>query len=101
MHTPTECPHWDGCSAPVCPLNQTGKHLRDEPICYFAMELVKPEADKRFADQKFADNDAIWLLKAIAPNLDWLKKQSRDIKKRLAKSARTPSRMPPNKDTEV
>ena len=88
MHTPTECPNWDGCSAPVCPLNQTGKHLRDEPICYYAMELVKPKAD-----QRFADNDETWLLKAIAPNLDWLQKQSRDLKKRLAKSARTPSRM--------
>jgi len=88
MYTPTDCPHWDRCSAPVCPLNKTGSHLRDEPICFYALELVKPEADERFNE-----SELIWLKDALEPNIDWFQKQSRDIKKRMDKSALTKSRM--------
>jgi len=87
MKKPNKCPKGDGCSAPVCPLDKAGIHLRDEPICFYAMELVKPGAD-----QRFAGNDLIWLQNAIDQNLEWLL-ESRDIRKRLAKSAFTRPRM--------
>jgi hypothetical protein len=96
MYTPTDCPHWDGCSAPVCPLNKTGSHLRDEPICFYALELVKPDAKERFKE-----NQLIWLKDALEPNIDWFKSLARDIAKRLDKAALTKSRMSNSKFTLI
>ena len=32
---PQDCPKWDRCNAPLCPLDQdTGSHLRGEQVCY-------------------------------------------------------------------
>ena len=32
---PQDCPRWDTCNAPLCPLDQdTGSHLKGEQVCY-------------------------------------------------------------------
>lgn len=39
-----DCPKWDRCNAPVCPLDanwQTQKHLPGEPVCRWLREAVK------------------------------------------------------------
>lgn len=45
-----DCPRWDSCSAPVCPLDPdwplTG-HLRGERVCLLLCELVKPDGEAR------------------------------------------------------
>lgn len=81
---PTECPKWESCSAAVCPLNRTGKHLKDERICFYAKEFVKEGSKERFAAKSLE-----WLYDVMAENFGWLVKQSADIKKRLTRSALT------------
>lgn len=92
MITPTECPKWKRCSALVCPLNRSGKHLEGNPICFYATELVKAEAYLRFVER-----DLLWLHEALKPNFNWLYDQSADLRKRLVRSAMTPSRQTVNK----
>ena len=86
--TPTECPKWDSCSAAVCPLNRTGKHLKDEGICLYAREIVKTGAKERFQKHSLE-----WLYDSIAANLEWLMKQSSDIRIRLYKASLTRTTM--------
>lgn len=82
--TPTDCPKWDSCNAAVCPLNRTGKHLQDEAICLYARETVKTGSEERFKEFSLD-----WLHHAITENLEWLLKQSSDIRYRLYKASQT------------
>ena len=86
--TPTECPKWDSCSAAVCPLNRTGKHLKDEGICLYAREIVKTGAKERFQKHSLE-----WLYDSIAANLGWLLEQSPDIKKRIKQAMLRPTNL--------
>ena len=86
MMTPTECPNWKQCTAPVCPLNRSGEHLEGNPICFYATELVKPEAYLRFEER-----DLLWLHEALKPNFNWLYDQSADLRKRLILASMTQS----------
>lgn len=88
MNTPTECPKWESCSAAICPMNRSGKHLKGETVCFYAMEREKPEAYLRFTE-----NDLGWLYEALIRNQNWLSNQSGDIRKRLLKSAVTRPRL--------
>ena len=41
----TACPKWNHCSAPLCPLDGIMldcKHLPGERVCFYLLELVKP-----------------------------------------------------------
>jgi len=47
-----QCKHFDRCSAPICPLNdswQKRTHLDGEPICIYLRELVKPDGKRNLA----------------------------------------------------
>lgn len=49
--TPQDCPWYDKCSAPLCPLDpewRGRKHLQGERVCYFLREAVKDGARARF-----------------------------------------------------
>jgi len=42
---PSDCPKFNKCSAPICPLDQDWErreHLRGEPICLWLREWAKP-----------------------------------------------------------
>lgn len=44
MTLPEQCPRWEQCSAPICPLDQDWRvrpHLRGDPICLWLREAVK------------------------------------------------------------
>lgn len=48
--TPRDCPRFERCSAPVCPLVPCWSrltHCRDEPVCLYLREAVKPDAKAR------------------------------------------------------
>lgn len=50
MTRPRDCPRWDGCSAPVCPLAGDWRrcgHLDGERICGLLSELVKDGGEAR------------------------------------------------------
>lgn len=45
MTDPTRCPRYEGCSAPLCPLDsrwQFRHYSRGEPICGLVLETAKP-----------------------------------------------------------
>jgi hypothetical protein len=47
---PRDCPRWDGCSAPVCPLETDWRrcdHLDGERVCSLLSELVKGGGEAR------------------------------------------------------
>lgn len=42
---PNDCPKWNGCNAPLCPLDPHSdlrRHMRGEPVCLWLRELAKP-----------------------------------------------------------
>lgn len=42
--TMEQCPKFDSCSAPICPLDpdwSERKHIKDEPVCYYLREWAK------------------------------------------------------------
>ena len=43
---PNDCPQWESCSCPACPLDlewRRRRHLSGERICLWLRELVKPD----------------------------------------------------------
>ena len=43
------CPKWDSCNAPVCPLDPNWpahRHLAGEPVCLWLRELVKNDGER-------------------------------------------------------
>jgi hypothetical protein len=45
------CPKYEGCSAPVCPLDPSWRlrsHGTGDPICFYMLESVKPGSRERF-----------------------------------------------------
>jgi hypothetical protein len=51
--TPVDCPKFDKCSAPICPLDPDWPrrcHLKGERACPFALEATKKGALARFRD---------------------------------------------------
>ena len=58
MKLPAEdCPHWEKCSAPICPLDPSGAHLSGERVCRLAREIVKEggfDHVSRYAGQEVA-----------------------------------------------
>lgn len=42
-----ECPHFERCNAPLCPLARGGSHVRDEPVCFYLREAVKAGGEAR------------------------------------------------------
>lgn len=50
MTRPRDCPRWDGCSSPVCPLAVDGRrcgHIDGERVCGLLSELVKDGGESR------------------------------------------------------
>ena len=49
--TAIDCPKFEKCSAPICPLDpewQSRSHLPGERVCFYLLEFVKPGAEARF-----------------------------------------------------
>lgn len=82
------CPKSDSCNAAVCPQQKEGKHLPDEGICFYAKEYLK-----RGSEERFSKNLLSGLYQDIAENIEWLKGESSDLRKRLDKAATTASRL--------
>ena len=85
MRLPAEdCPHWEGCNAPLCPLDPAGKHLADEPVCRLAREIVKTGGYDHVAGY-VGDAVAASVLRGI-PRL----RSTPDIARRLDRAALAP-----------
>lgn len=85
------CPKFDGCSAPICPLDPNWSrriHRKGEPVCFYLLESVKPGARARFEGAM-----AMSLYHAIERSVDALCARYAPIRKALARAKRTGARM--------
>lgn len=88
---PESCPHFRKCSAPICPLDpdwRSRTHLRGESICFFLRQYSKP-----ISRAKFGGYIPEQLLNVIARVLPDIIDRYGDIRRRLKRSATTPSKL--------
>jgi len=85
----TDCPKFDSCNAPVCPLHdEHTTHLSGEPICFYLREYVKN-----------GGIDRLWMympremVELIADRLPEITSRHVDIKNRLERAAKSGSKM--------
>lgn len=85
-----DCPKWDGCNAPLCPLDPDAplrRHLRGEPLCLWLRELVKEDGGATLARALAADAAAT--VAAMAPAI---MDRSSDVRTKLRAASRTGSK---------
>lgn len=91
MTGPRDCPRWEGCGAPVCPLAhdwQRAQHLDGERVCGLLCELAKDGGEARL--RAALSMELVDRLATVGPKVAarWER-----VRKRLRESARTGSRM--------
>ncbi len=95
MNSPNEtmstCPKFDRCSAPICPLDPDWRlrvYRRDEPICFYLLEYVKPHARAQFIGGM-----AMPIYEAIERSMDAMCSRYAPLRKALERAKRTGSRL--------
>jgi hypothetical protein len=84
-----DCPKFEKCSAPICPLNdQESVHLKGEPICFYLRECVKQGGFSRIAGYIPKE-----MAKKIAEKLPGILSRHVDIKNRLSRAALSGSKL--------
>ncbi len=87
----TDCPKFDRCSAPICPLDADWAarvHLKGERICFYVLEYVKPGAKARFRGSTARE-----IYEAIQFLLPSILSRYAPLKRVLMRARRTGSRM--------
>ena len=86
-----DCPKWNSCNAPICPLDTRvlqRTYLRAEAICFYMHEYVKPNSYERF---KVSHRGEIY--EAISDVLKEVLSTHGYVRRRLERASSTPSRM--------
>lgn len=86
------CPKFDGCSAPICPLDPDWPHRihrKGEPVCFYLLEYIKPGSRARFERSM-----AMLLYHAMERSVDALCARHAPLRKAVARAKRTGFRMP-------
>ena len=84
------CPLWDGCSAPICPLDtgwQDRSHLDGERVCYYLTEYSKEAARPILRGGLDAEH-----FEAIADLYPEIRAAHPRIRRQLDRSSRKPPR---------
>ena len=87
----TACPKWGQCSAPICPFDGDMldcKHLRDERVCFYVLELVKPHGRANIRGVLPTE-----LANAVERAHPTIVGRYGPIRKALKRAANTPSRL--------
>jgi hypothetical protein len=85
------CPKWKKCSAPICPLHGDlldCKHLRNERVCFYLLEQVKPGGRAKLRGVLPTD-----LADAIHEAHPTVVARYGPLRKALKRAATTPSRL--------
>lgn len=85
------CPKFDGCSAPICPLDPDWSrrvHRKGEPVCFYMLESVNPGTRARFKGTM-----AMALYHGMERSMDALCTRHAPIRRALARAKRTGARM--------
>jgi hypothetical protein len=84
-----DCPKFEKCSAPICPLNnQESVHLPGEPICFYLRECVKQGGFARIS--AYIPKE---MAKIISSSLPGILSRHVDIKNRLSRAAGSGSKL--------
>jgi hypothetical protein len=89
--SPRDCPHWNRCSTPVCPLEPfeiRRVFKRDERVCFFLTEAQKDSAEHVFEERGLG-----WLYRLMIDATPVLSSRSRRIKHALKRSETSGHRM--------
>lgn len=85
------CPKWDGCSAPICPLDpdwKSRKHLDGEKACFYLIEFAKPPG-KAILSMVLAGE----LYETLARVYVEVMSQPHPLKNQLKRAKKNPSRI--------
>ena len=88
----TECPRFEYCSAPLCPLDPLWRErtmLKNERVCHYLSEASKPEAHERYRDRPDAH-----LYDHASSQMKEMREQFPELDKRLDRSSKTRSKLP-------
>ena len=91
LHSPQECPKWNRCSAPICPLDplvSKRKMLPGEAVCTYISEAVKNDSSVIFEASGLS-----WLHSAITQALPELEHWHGPLRYRLKRAKNTGSKM--------
>ena len=89
-----ECPKFEGCSAPVCPLHKPiseQEHLENERICYYLIEIQKHGSKANFDQSGLGQLHEV--IARAAQELFSQPESHKYLQKQLLKAATTGSRM--------
>jgi len=85
------CPKFEGCSAPVCPLDADWPrriHRKGEPICFYLLEYVKPGSRARFQGSM-----AVLLYNVMESAIGRLCSRHAPLRRAVERAKRTGSRL--------
>lgn len=85
------CPKFDGCSAPICPLDADWPrriHRKGEPVCFYLLEYVKPGSRARFEGRT-----AVFLYELMESSIGRLCSRHAPLRRAVERAKRTGSRM--------
>ena len=88
---PESCPHFEKCSANVCPLDECWRSrsmCKNEACCEYLREASKEGGDKRFENR--TDKEIYLIAKESLPNV---KKHSFELLKQLERASKSGSRI--------
>ena len=89
--TPDQCPKFQQCSAPICPLDaewQKRKHINGERVCFYLIETQKANAIANFGVRALG-----YLYQAIVRRTSDIADTHSTIKKAMDRAKKTSSRM--------
>jgi hypothetical protein len=95
--TPRDCPRFDHCNAPICPLDPAwpkAAHLHGEAVCHYALASGKPGAAEKYADDPVYRQVLIELLLVTARHSDIRYKVKRAARTGFKGEGRKPPRRP-------
>ena len=90
---PEHCSKFDHCSATLCPLDPdraARKVHRDDPVCFYLLEISKPGGVERIS---MGHSDGF--IKVVTTAYQEIASTACPIKKSLQRAQQTPSRMRP------
>jgi len=83
---PNDCPKFESCSAPICPLGYAdGVYLDGEPVCFYVRQVAKGEAAS-------IELEAALLEKAEKSLQIRLRLGNSDYQKQIRRAAQSPSK---------
>lgn len=89
---PNQCPRFNKCSAPLCPLDPSWRKrtmLRDEHMCYYLSEASKEGAYERF--KKRNDFDVYMVADEVLPGM---RKIFKELNREIERASKRPSVIP-------